>query len=134
MGQVLSMVTAALPFATEVMRAIMNGNGPHNLVVGKREDGDTLLHHEQKSSAPGVTTVSHDYQYSGDTTITAVEAIDNWNDGTGGNPEIISGGVGHKNVTVRVTSRHLRGFDHTVYVYGEKEKLTEKKKKKCTLM
>ena len=139
MAQVFPVAAAAvqLVYVAAEMVGAMNGNGPHNLVEGIREDGDTLLYRKQKSSAPGFGTVSHEYQYIGDTRITAVEAIDNRNDGTGGDPEIISGGVGHKNVTVRVTSRHFRGFDHTVYVYGEKKKLTEKKKKrkkKCTLM
>ena len=129
MNQALSMAAAALPPLLKEAIRTRDGNGPHNLVVGNREDGDILLHQEQKSSAPGFGTVFHDYQYSGDTRITAVEAKDNWNDGRGGDPQIISGGVGHKSVTVRVTSRLVTGFDHTVYVYGKRKKL-----KCCTLI
>ena len=95
------------------------GSGEHNLVVGKLEDGDILLHSEQKSSGIGMGYVSHVYEYSGNSTITAVVAKDNWNGNRGGEPEILSGGPGHEHVKVKVTSRFLSGFDHTVFVYGK---------------
>ena len=111
-----------------INQSLSSGNGEHNLFVGEREDGDILLHSEHKSSGNGLGYVSHVYEYSGNSLITAVEAKDNWNDDTGGNPEIISGGPGHEHVAVKVTSRFLRGFDHTVHVYG-KDKKNDKNKK-----
>ena len=93
-----------------------------NLVVGNREAGDTLLHKEQKRPDDVFGCVSNVSQHSGDNTITAVVANDNWKDEIGGNPEIIISGVpGHKHVKVKVTSRLGRGFDHTVYVHGKKK-------------
>lgn len=98
-----------------------SGTGRHNLIVGKAQAGDILLHQEQKR--PGykmLGRVTHVFEYSGDKVITAVVARDNWTDDTGGDPEILTGGPGHKHVKVKVTSQYMRGFDHTVYVYGKK--------------
>ena len=111
-----------------INESLSSGSGEHNLFVGKREDGDILLHSEQKSSGNGPGYVSHLYEYSGNSPITAVEAKDNWNDDTGGDPVIISGGPGHEHVTVKVTSRFLRGFDHTVHVYGKDNKNDKNRK------
>ena len=107
--------------------SLSSGSGEHNLVVGQPDAGDSLLHSEQKSSGYGLTYVSHVFEYSGNSTITAVVAKDNLKDDTGGDPEIISGGLGHKHVKVKVTSRLFKGFDHTVLVYG-------KKRRKCNLL
>lgn len=107
--------------------ALSSGSGEHNLVEGQPGAGDSILYKGQKSSGYGLTYVSHVFEYSGNHTITAVVAKDNLKDDTGGDPEIISGGLGHKHVKVKVTSRLLKGFDHTVLVYG-------KKRKKCNLM
>ncbi|XP_068730993.1 uncharacterized protein [Montipora capricornis] len=115
-------------WAGEAWRTI-KGNGQHNLVVGKPQAGDILLHAEQKCQGRGFNRASHVYQHSGDNTITAVVAKDNWEDDTGGNPEIISGGPGYKHVRVKVTSRSEGGFNHTVYVFGKKQKL-----KRCNLL
>ena len=106
---------------------LSSGSGEHNLVVGRPDAGDSLLHSEQICRGYGLSWVSHCYQYRGDSTITLVVAKDNWSDDTGGDPKIISGGPGHKHVKVKVTSRLFKGFDHTVLVYG-------KKRKKCNLM
>jgi len=98
-----------------------SSQGQHNLFKGKLETGDILLHEEQRR--PGFKMagrVEHFFQYSGDKVITAVVARDNWGDDTGGEPEIISGGPGEKHVKVKVTSQYMRGFNHTVYVYGKK--------------
>lgn len=106
--------------AEAVDKWLSSGSGQHNLHVGTLEDGDILLYREQKSVGRVVGCVSPVYQYSGDITITGVVAKDNWEDDTGGNPEIISGGLGYKHVTVKVTSRFGRGIDHTVLVFGKK--------------
>lgn len=104
-----------------VNELLSSGQGRHNLLVGKAQPGDILLHEEQKR--PGykmLGRVTHVFQYSGNRLITAVVAKDNWDDDTGGDPEIISGGPGQKHVKVKVTSQYMRGFNHTVYVYGKK--------------
>ena len=107
----------------------IKGNGQHNLVVGKPQAGDILLHAEQKCQGRGFDRASHVYQHSGANTITAVVAKDNREDDTGGNPEIISGGPGYKHVRVKVTSKSEGGFNHTIYVFGKKQKL-----ERCNLL
>lgn len=100
---------------------LLKGTGSHDLVIGKVEPGDILLHQEQKR--PGCSLfsrVTHEFKYRGDKLITAVVAKDNWSDDTGGDPQVISGGLGQTHVTVKVTSEPLRGFNHTIYVYGKK--------------
>jgi hypothetical protein len=52
-------------------------------------------------------------------TIHCVEAIDQWDDGTGGNAEITEGGVGYDYVKVKITSRFNRGFWFVIKVYGQ---------------
>ena len=98
-----------------------SGKRQNNLVVGNREAGDTLLYKEKRRPDRLFGCGSHVYQRSGDNTITAVVVKDNWNDDTGSNPEIISGGPDHKHVKVKVTPRFGRGFNHNVYVYGKKK-------------
>ena len=126
MAQVIAVVGTAVQLvnlAGEVWGTIddllHSGKGRHNLIVGKPAPGDILLHEEQKRQGYGFGYVSHIYRHSGDNTITAVVAKDNWDDDTGGDPKIIDGGLGQKHVKVKVTSRFGRGFDHTVYVYGK---------------
>ena len=126
-------VAQAVGLGAEVVRPaiskwLSSGSREHHLVVGEPEVGDILLYIDQKSKGHGVDD-SHVFQYSEDVTITAVVARDNWNDDTGGYPEIISGGPGHKHVEVKVTSGSRGGFDHTFQVYGKKQK-----SKKCILM
>ncbi len=100
---------------------LLAGNGQHNLFVGKAEPADILLHQEQRRAGSELfRRVEYVFQYSGNKVITAVEAKDNWSDDTGGEPKIISGGPGHKHVKLKVTSKYMRGFNHTVYVYGKK--------------
>ena len=50
--------------------------------------------------------------------ITAAVAQDKWDDGTGGSPEKISGGVGHNNIKIKVTSENFRGFRFMFFVFG----------------
>ena len=98
-----------------------SGYGQHNLFKGKLEPGNILLYEEQiRPSYQVLGRRTHVFEYNGDNVITAVVARDNWEDDTGGNPEIISGGPGQKHVKVKVTSQYMRGFNHTVYVYGKK--------------
>ena len=98
-----------------------SGSRRHNLLKGQPEPGDILLHQEQKRSGfKKFGSVTHVFEYKGGKEITAVVARDNWDDDTGGEPKIISGGPGERDVRVKVTSKFMRGFDHTVYVYGKK--------------
>ena len=128
MAQVVALVSGAVMLVDEAGKAweavndlLHSGNGRHNLIVGKAQPGDILLHQEQKrASFTMLGRATHVYKYKGKKVITSVVARDNWSDGTGGNPEIISGGPGHKHVKVKVTSQINRGFDFTVHVYGKK--------------
>ena len=107
MGNALVSPAAPLvPLGVETLRTVnespSSGSREHNLVVGKPDAGDSILHSEQICRGYGLGWVSHVYEYSGNSPITAVEAKDNWNDDTGGDPEIICGGPGHTHVKVKV--------------------------------
>lgn len=97
---------------------VLKGTGRHDLMKGTPKPGDVLIYQEQRRAGYTLTYATYDFEYIGDKTITAIFANDNWDDDTGGDAEIIKGGIGMKYVTVRVTSKLLRGFDFTVYVYG----------------
>ncbi len=64
---------------------------------------------------------SHEFVYTGFTKITAVAAQDLWNDNTGGTPRIVSGGVGHTDVTIGVTPQLFRGVHFRYFVFGKAE-------------
>ena len=95
----------------------------HTLTIGKH--GELAVQHlervKKEGSPPG--WVSHTFNYKCDLgdVITEVEAYDHWSDDTGGNAEVVSGGVGQREVTVKVTSQWCRGFDFTFCVYTEPE-------------
>ena len=119
-GDAVRLVNKAGELWGEVNNLLHSGSGRHDLFKGKAEPGDILLYEEQKCpSYKMMGRVTHVFEYSGNKTITAVVAKDNWDDDTGGDPEIIGGGPGQRHVKVKVTSQYMRGFDHTVYVYGK---------------
>jgi len=98
--------------------------GRHTLKEGSRGPDDIILYQEEKRKGNKfMTTVSHTFSYRArdDEEITKVLAEDQWSDDTGGNPELISGGVGCREVTIKVTSQFNRGFHFHFYVYGHKK-------------
>jgi len=99
----------------------IGGTGTHTLKLGEPGPDDVLLY--QSSYRKGdkfLRKVSHRFTYTAkdNEEITAVVAEDQWVDDTGGNPELVSGGVGQREVTIEVTSRVNRGFHFYFYVYG----------------
>ena len=99
-------------------------SGRHNLELGIPGSNDVILHTEQKRKSNVLFgTVSHTFSYhckSGEQ-ITAVVARDMWDDDTGGDPELVNGGVGQPHVSIQVTSRWSRGFDFRFTVFGKRE-------------
>jgi len=99
----------------------IGGTGTHTLKLGEPGPDDVLLY--QSSYRKGdkfLRKVSHRFTYTAkdNEEITAVVAEDQWVDDTGGNPELVSGGVGQREVAIEVTSRVNRGFHFYFYVYG----------------
>ena len=103
---------------------ITAGRGRHTLRSGTPRSGDVVLFEEQlRKGSKLFSTVSHTFSYDcrhGEE-ITAVVAYDLWSDDTGGDPDIVSGGVGSSRVSVRVTSQTNRGFHFKVIVYGKRQ-------------
>ena len=99
-------------------------SGSHNLEIGIPGSNDVILYTEQlrKSNVP-FGTVSHTFSYhcKDGEQITAVVARDMWTHDTGGDPELVNGGVGQRHVSIKVTSRWCRGFDFRFTVYGKRE-------------
>jgi hypothetical protein len=55
----------------------------------------------------------------GNNIIGCVHAHDGWADGTGGNAEIVGGGIGYNFVDVKITSQLSRGFWFWIEVFGQ---------------
>jgi hypothetical protein len=93
----------------------------HNLIDCHSQIGDRLL--AEKSAARSYNflsrvsaTVHVDVRGN---TIHCVEAIDQWDDDTGGYAEITEGGIGYDRVKVKITSQFSRGFWFVIKVYGQ---------------
>ena len=100
------------------------GNGCHTLSLGKPDQNDIILFEEDvKKNSKFMSEVKYRFSYScrrGET-ITAVVAQDKWTDDTGGNPEVVSGGLGQSGIAIRVTSQFGRGFHFRFVVYGTRQ-------------
>ena len=97
-------------------------NCRHTRSFGKPGKNDEILYENRvrKQSEGLLSRASHIFTYScakGER-ITAAIAYDEWDDGTGGYPELLSGGIGEKTITVKVESKLARGFHHQFVVYG----------------
>ena len=101
-----------------------SGNGRHTLSFGTPGKNDVVLYEDEvRKSSKFLSEVKHTFSYtckSGET-ITAVAAQDKWSDDTGGNPKVVSGGLGKSGVAVEVTSQFGRGFHFRFIVYGTKQ-------------
>lgn len=99
-----------------------SGRGQHTLTLGKPGQGDMILDQQRIRKGGSVFSgqITHTFSYSGSKEITAVVAQDEWTDDTGGNAEVVSGGVGYTYVSVKVTSQFGRGFHFQFIVYGRK--------------
>lgn len=51
-------------------------------------------------------------------TISAIRVVDRKCNNTGGYAQILSGGVGHKNATLRLYAEYRREFHFVVYIFG----------------
>ena len=101
-------------------------NCRHTRAFGKPGKNNEILYEKRvrKQSEGVFGKASHTFTYScakGER-ITAAIAYDEWDDGTGGYPELQDGGIGEKTITVEVTSQYLRGFHHQFVVYGTTSK------------
>ena len=108
----------------EIWSQLTTGTDRHNLTIGKPSDKDVVLYSDDERKQNGVGWVYHTFSYTckpGEE-ITAVLAYDLWDDGTGGDPNLESGGVGQKEVSIKVTSQFMRGSHHKVIVYGKRKK------------
>ena len=98
-----------------------SGHGRHTLSLGTPGDSDVVLYEEHiRKGYELFSKVSHTFSYSCSSgeRIKAVLCYDKWSDDTGGNPEVISGGVGQSSVRIKVTSQTNRGFHFQFVVYG----------------
>jgi hypothetical protein len=97
------------------------GEERHDFSDCQPKPGDRLLT-EKSIIRPykllGYTT--SDMTYSNpDAQINCIEVTDQKENGTGGYTSIVSGGVGHSNVTLHFESQFTRGFSFVVKIYGQ---------------
>jgi len=105
----------------------------HNYMPCQPLPGDTLLRSESSArSFQFLGYVSATVHIEVDNNIIGcVHAIDQWDDGTGGNAEIVGGGIGYNHVDVKITSQFSRGFWFVVEVYGHKRWRSKYLRKYC---
>lgn len=117
-------ISQAAQVALEIWNKVSTGGrGQHTLRLSEPGSGDVLLYKEEfRKGDKFMSTVEHTFSYraSGNEKITAVVAEDQWTDDTGGNPEVVSGGVGCSQVSIKVKSQYNRGFNFHFYVFGKK--------------
>jgi hypothetical protein len=93
----------------------------HNFADCQSKPGDRLL--TEKSiirTYKFLGYTSSDMTYSNpDAQINCIQVTDQKESGTGGYTSIVSGGVGHNNVTLRFESQFSRGFSFVVKIYGK---------------
>ena len=96
----------------------------HTRAYGRPCDSDVILYEEVAHKVWEIGKASHIFTYSCEKgeKITAAIAYDLWSDGTGGYPELLSGGIGEKTISFEVKSQLLRGFHHQFVVYGTTSK------------
>jgi hypothetical protein len=97
------------------------GEDRHNFSDCQSKPGDRLLT-EKSIIRPYkfLSYTSSDMTYSNpDAQINCIEVTDQREDGTGGYTSILSGGVGHHNVTLHFVSQFSRGFSFMVKIYGQ---------------
>ena len=98
--------------------------GRHNLECSRPGRDDIILNSKKiRKGGSFMATVSETYSYRCEQgyIITAVLAEDQWDDDTGGNPELVSGGVDQRHVEIKVTSQWSRGFHFKFIVYGKRQ-------------
>jgi len=97
------------------------GEERHNFSDCQSKPGDRLL--IEKSiirSYKFLGYTSSNMTYSNpDARINCIEVTDQKENGTGGYTSIVSGGVGHKNVTLHFESQFWRGLSFVVKIYGQ---------------
>jgi hypothetical protein len=97
------------------------GEERHDFADCQSKPGDRLL--TEKSiirTYKFLGYTSSDMTYSNpDAQINCIEVTDLKESGTGGYTSILSGGVGHNNVTLRFESQFSRGFSFLVKIYGQ---------------
>ena len=117
-------ITQAAQVALEIWNKVsVGGHGRHTLRLNEPGTGDEILYKEEcRKGDKFMSVVEHTFRYQAKSNeeITAVVAEDQWSDDTGGNAEVVSGGVGCREVKIRVRSRKNRGFNFHFYVFGKK--------------
>ena len=97
------------------------GQEKHNFRDCQSKPGDRLLTEKSiERSYKFLGYTSSDLSYSNpDAVINCIEVTDQKENGTGGYTSIVSGGVGHNNVTLHFESQFFRGFSFLVKIYGQ---------------
>ncbi|XP_011686767.1 PREDICTED: probable salivary secreted peptide [Wasmannia auropunctata] len=96
-------------------------NKSHDFVVGSRKLGDRVVFKEniiKDSSWQRFVTVEKTFNALWYDRITMIQAFDQETDGNGAYASILSGGPGHRNVTMKFQSQRSYGINFIVQVYA----------------
>lgn len=96
----------------------------HDLIMGQATYGDIVIYkvNEYKYGWPLIVRTSTiEFPEPGQQNFAYIKAIyvkDNFIDGNGGYPTILTGGVGQRFVTIKLKSQRHHGFNFTITIYG----------------
>lgn len=110
----------------EIIRELASGGGSgrHTMSLGLPQEGDKVLfvaEAREGYSLLGIASKSFhcdtNHLFPG-YKITSILAYDHWGDDTGGNANLVGGGIGQTNATISVESQPFRGFHFTITFFG----------------
>ena len=93
----------------------------HNLIIGSRQYGDSLLYAEnisKPSSLLRIVEVKKTFNVKNHV-ITQVAALDMKTNGNGAIASRLGGGIGYDNITLKFKSQRGHGINFRVEIYGK---------------
>jgi len=112
---------STVPTCNGAIASYAAANKSHILIVGARMPGDRLVLRESIVKNSGwlkVQVVEKTFYVSKRERITKVEALNQNTNGNGTYANILNGGPGHSNVTIKFKSQRSHGFHIIVEVYA----------------
>ena len=118
----IALAVGVLGSTTNYLGARYTPNKAHNLTIGTRQYGDSLVYQEsivKKSAWLRVVEVNKTFNVTNNYVITQVQALDQKSDGTGAIATRLGGGPGWSNITLRFKSQRSHGINFLLRIYAK---------------
>lgn len=117
------LVLALLTITTVPANGAVDYYAPANrsLIIGYRMPGDRLVYRESISKNAGwmkIQIIEKTFNVSRYERITMIQSLDQNRNGTGANVNVLKGGPGYNNVTLRFKSQRGYPISHIVQLYA----------------